>query len=79
MFPADVPTRGLDYDRLARLNLTGGNIHNIALNAAFLAAPGGHPVTMPLILHAARTELQKLDRPVNEADLRWVAPSGAAA
>jgi hypothetical protein len=26
---------------------------------------------MPLILGAARTELRKLGRPVNEADLRW--------
>ena len=42
-FPAGVPTRGLDYDRLARLNLTGGNIHSIALNAAFLAAQAATP------------------------------------
>ena len=55
-------------DRLARFNLTGGSIHNIALNAAFLAAQAGTPVTMPLILKAARTEFRKLERPVSEAD-----------
>src|SRR6266581_7594059 len=38
VFPANTPTDGLDYDRLARFNLTGGSISNIALNAAFLAA-----------------------------------------
>jgi ATPase family associated with various cellular activities (AAA)/Winged helix domain, variant len=65
------PLAELDYDKLARLNLNGGNIHNIALNAAFLAAHAGTCVTMPLILEAVRTEFRKLDRPVNESDFRW--------
>jgi SpoVK/Ycf46/Vps4 family AAA+-type ATPase len=71
VFPPETPTEGLDYDRLARLNLTGGSIHNIALNAAFLAAQGNTPVTMVLLLAAARTEMRKLARPVSEADFRW--------
>ena len=66
-------------DRLARLNLTGGSIHNIALNAAFLAAEAGSPVTMPLVLDAARAEFVKLEQPVNEADFRWLEPQGASA
>jgi hypothetical protein len=65
------PTAGLDYDHLARLNLAGGNIHNIALNAAFLAAQAGVPVSMQLILEAARIEFRKIERPINEADFRW--------
>lgn len=64
------PIEGLNYDRLAKLNLTGGSIHNIALNAAFLAAEAGTPVTMPIVLDAARTEFRKLERPINEADFR---------
>ncbi|MDC8757013.1 ATP-binding protein [Janthinobacterium fluminis] len=72
IFPARLPTGALDYPRLARLNLTGGSIHNIALNAAFLAAEKGTPVTMPLLLDAARTEFRKLEKPVSEADLRWL-------
>ena len=71
VFPADTPTDGLDYDRLARLNLSGGNIHSIALNAAFLAAGEGSAVTMPLLLQAARIEYMKLERPVNESDFTW--------
>ncbi len=59
------------YDRLSRLNLTGGSIHNIALNAAFLAAQAGGAVTMQLILEAAREEFRKLEKPLNEADFRW--------
>ncbi|MFZ4859038.1 MAG: ATP-binding protein [Desulfuromonadaceae bacterium] len=72
------PTEALDHDHLARINLPGGNIHNVALNAAFLAARAGSAVTMPLILDAARTEFRKLERPVNEGDFRSLKPLGAA-
>jgi ATPase family associated with various cellular activities (AAA) len=75
-FPDGTPVGDLDADHLARLHLTGGSIQNIALNAAFAAAaePGG-TVTMRRVLDAARTELRKLDKPVNEADLRWLEPA----
>lgn len=69
-FPASAPVEGLDFDRLARLNLTGGHIHNIAINAAFLAARANVPITMPLAMDAARSEFRKLERPINEADFR---------
>ena len=78
-FPAKTPVASLDYARLARLNLTGGNIHNIALKAAFLAATAGTSVTMPLVLAAARTEFRKLNRPMNEADFRGQQASAVAA
>ncbi|WP_322061170.1 ATP-binding protein [Paraburkholderia sp. J63] len=79
VFPPATPTAHLDYDRLARLNLTGGHIHNIGLNAAFLAAQAGGTVTMPVILDAARTEFRKLDKAINEADFRWAPVTGAVA
>ncbi len=60
----------LDYDRLARFSLSGGNIHSIALNAAFLAAKSGGKVSMAHILEAIRSELRKLNKPVNEAEFR---------
>ncbi len=77
VFPAETPKDELDYDRLARLNLTGGGIHNVALNAAFRAAQEAtvSRVTMPLVLAAARTEFRKLERPINEAEFRWQAPA----
>jgi hypothetical protein len=71
------PVEELDYDHLARLNLPGGSIHNVALNAAFLAARAGTAVTMPLIFDAARTEFRKLEKPVNEAEFRTLKPVGA--
>jgi len=79
VFPAKTPTSGLDFDRLARLNVTGGHVHNIAMNAAFLAAQAGTPVTMPIVLTAARTEFRKLEKPINEADFRWQARPEAVA
>jgi SpoVK/Ycf46/Vps4 family AAA+-type ATPase len=71
VFPKEVPKEELDYDRLARLNLTGGSINNIAINASFMAAQRGTPVTMSLILSAAKDEFRKLERPIKEADFVW--------
>jgi hypothetical protein len=70
VFPAQTPVAELDYRRLARLNLTGGNIHTIAINAAFLAARENSAVTMEHVLMAARGEYRKLERPINEEDFR---------
>jgi ATPase family protein associated with various cellular activities (AAA)/winged helix domain-containing protein len=67
-FPKATPIRDLDFGRLAKLNLTGGSIHNVALNASFLAAREGGAVTMRHALDAARNEFRKLDRPINETD-----------
>jgi hypothetical protein len=78
VFPSGVPKSDLDCDRLARLNMTGGNIYNVALNAAFMAARAGTPVTMPLVLDAARAEFRKLERPINEQDFRWQVPCAGA-
>jgi ATPase family associated with various cellular activities (AAA) len=79
VFPTEVPKVGLDYDRLARFNVTGGHIHNIAINAAFQAAHANAPVSMQLVLSAARAEFRKIERPINEADFRWQEPTEAVA
>jgi hypothetical protein len=49
------------------------------VNAAFLAAESGTRVTMSSALAAARQELIKLDRPINEADFQWESASGVVA
>ena len=67
----------IDFERLARLNLTGASIHSIALNAAFLAARASMPVSMQLVLEATRQEFQKLEKPVNEAEFRGLELAGA--
>jgi len=68
--PAKVPTGVLDYDRLAKLAMTGGTIHSIALNAAFMAARNGQLVTMSTLLAATRMEFRKLGKAFSEAELR---------
>jgi SpoVK/Ycf46/Vps4 family AAA+-type ATPase len=68
VFPQATPTEKLDPTRLARLSLPGGNIRNIALNAAFLAADADEAVSMSHILHAARSEYAKLEKPLTEAE-----------
>jgi len=65
-----VPQADLDYERLARFNLSGGNVASVALNAAFAAAQRNTPLTMPLLLSSLRGELRKLDKPVNETEFR---------
>jgi hypothetical protein len=67
-FPADMPRATLDFDALARLDIAGGNIAVIAINAAFLAAADGAPLDMRHLARAARAEYHKLDR---ELRLNW--------
>ena len=69
IFPVATPTEGLEPHKLARLNVAGGNIRNIALNAAFLAADAGEPVRMAHLLEAARTEYAKLEKSLTSAEI----------
>jgi hypothetical protein len=69
VFPPETPTEGLDLERLARLHVAGGNIRNIALHAAFLAAECGEPVRMTHVLRAARGEFAKLEKTLTEAEV----------
>jgi ATP-dependent 26S proteasome regulatory subunit len=68
VFPRQTPLEGLDAARLAQLNLAGGNIRSVALNAAFLAADAGEPVRMSHLLRAARSEYAKLEKPLTDAE-----------
>jgi hypothetical protein len=73
IFPPSVPTEKLDMAKLARLNVAGGNIRNIALNAAFPAADAGGPVRMSHLLQAAKEEYTKLEWPMTDAEIGgWV-------
>jgi SpoVK/Ycf46/Vps4 family AAA+-type ATPase len=69
IFPASTPTEGLDVWKLAKLNVPGGNIRNIAVSAAFLAAQAGEPVRMRHICEAAKDEYLKLERPLTNAEI----------
>jgi hypothetical protein len=68
VFPPATPTQGLDPAKLAKLRIAGGNIRNIAMTAAFLAADAGEPVRMTHLLAAAQHEYAKLERPLTAAE-----------
>ena len=71
LLPPRAPRRpDVDIDFLARaVNLTGGNIRNAALHAAYLAAENGRVIGMEHIATAAWRELAK-DRPqIAKSDL----------
>jgi hypothetical protein len=70
IFPDATPRQGLDHDTLARLNVAGGSIRNIALNAAFLAADANAPIGMAHLRQAARFEAAKRARPFSDAEMR---------
>jgi hypothetical protein len=77
VLPAAAPRDQLDWDRLASLPTTGGMIHSVALNAAFMAAHRGEPVSMSMLLDAAKTEFRKQELPILERDFAWVEPAVA--
>lgn len=73
IFPAGTPLDELDVSKLARLKVAGGNIRNIALNAAFLAAAANERVGMLHVQRAARAECAKIEKPLSEAEIGgWV-------
>jgi AAA+ superfamily predicted ATPase len=65
VWPPETPLENdLDFSFLAeRYRLSGGNIKNVALAAAFEAAVEERPVAMRHLLHALRREYQKLGKP----------------
>jgi len=72
-FPTQTPTRDLDYIKLGKLSVAGGNIRNIVLNSAFMAADHNEPVQMKHILQAAKIEYIKLEKPMMDMEVKgWV-------
>jgi hypothetical protein len=71
--PAVTPLDGVDYGKLARLNVSGGTIRNVALNAAFLAAEEGQKLGMRHLLQAARSDAATRERPLTHPETKgWV-------
>jgi SpoVK/Ycf46/Vps4 family AAA+-type ATPase len=68
VFPPETPVENLDMGKLSKLNVAGGNIRNIAMNAAFIAAEENKPVEMSHIHRAARSEYAKLEKPMSASE-----------
>nr|WP_322708485.1 ATP-binding protein [Nostoc sp. ChiSLP03a] len=73
IFPPQTPIKGLDYQKLGQLQVAGGNIRNIAMNAAFIAADADEPVMMKHILLATQRDYLKLQRLLTKEEVKgWV-------
>jgi AAA+ superfamily predicted ATPase len=72
-FPPAAPL-GMDLDLpllAEKAGLSGGNINNIALSAAFLAAAQQHAVTQQHVLQATEREYHKLGKVFSIGDFSW--------
>ena len=72
IWPDKAPRRAdLPLERLAeRFEISGGNIKNIALAAAFLAAHDGGEIALRHLLRATRREYQKMGKILDDGDFR---------
>jgi SpoVK/Ycf46/Vps4 family AAA+-type ATPase len=70
IWPEATPLAGnLDLDLLARrFEVSGGNIRNIAVAAAFFAADDGRDVRMTHLMRAVHREYQKMGKILSERD-----------
>lgn len=74
IWPSETPLADdVDLDWLAeRFKLSGGNIKNVALAAAFLAATDNSDVTMKHLQAAIRREYQKMGKVLSETEFECV-------
>jgi AAA+ superfamily predicted ATPase len=72
MFPAAAPRdENIDFPFLARqFELSGGNIRNAVLAAAYLAAAEGRPIAMDHLIQATGREYQKMGKLPSRGDFR---------
>lgn len=72
VFPPSVPVvEGIEYSKLAQLDITGGHIRNIALGATFFAAEEGVAVNMDHLRRATKEEYGKMDRAISNSNGAW--------
>ncbi|GBF34832.1 ATPase [Desulfocucumis palustris] len=71
MFPPEAPLDDdIDFDFIAgRFEIAGGNIKNIVVSAAFLAAEASERIGMKHIIRAAKYELRKIGKIFLKEDL----------
>lgn len=62
-FPGETPLgEDIDYEFLGKFKITGGNVKNIVVSAAFLAASDDGEVRMEHLVKAAKREFQKMGK-----------------
>ncbi|OPY58510.1 MAG: proteasome-activating nucleotidase [Pelotomaculum sp. PtaU1.Bin065] len=71
IFPVEAPLGDdIDFEFIAsKFEIAGGNIKNIAVSSAFLAADAAEPIGMKHIVAAAKYELNKIGKLLLKEDL----------
>jgi ATPase family associated with various cellular activities (AAA) len=70
LFPAEAPRDEIEFGFLAsQFRFAGGNIKNIVLGAAYLAAADGGRITMNHLMRATSRECQKIGRVLKHEEL----------
>ena len=73
IFPKQAPIKNLDFKKLGNLNIAGGSIRNISINAAFIAAHNNEFIEMKHILQATKREYYKLERTLTDVEIKdWL-------
>lgn len=73
MLPKKAPTQNINFSLLGQLNVAGGNIRNITMNACFAAAANDEKLQMKHYLKATRNEYMKLEKNLSEMEVRdWL-------
>ncbi len=72
VFPGEAPVgKDIDLDFLSNeLQFSGGNIKNVALNAAFFAAEDDSDICMRHVMRSVRREFQKTGKPFGKEDMK---------
>lgn len=68
VFPPQAELGTIDCGSLSRLEISGGSIRCIALNAAFLASADNSPIEMEHIMRSAAREYAKLSKPLSSTE-----------
>jgi ATPase family associated with various cellular activities (AAA) len=70
VWPDELPRGGdVDFVSLARVRFAGGNIKNVVLAGAHLAAAEDRPVSIDDLVHGMRREYQKLGKQMSDDDV----------
>jgi len=69
VFPKKAPLdKNVDFEFISKFEMTGGNIKNIALDAAFMAAEEKSNILIKHLISATKKEFQKIGKPVIKSD-----------
>lgn len=77
VYPTKTPLGEIDFEGLARFQLSGGNIKNTAKYAAYLSADEGSPVQMKHVKRALAVECEKCDMTVSNTQLESLLDSSS--